>query len=159
MNCKIISKISSILVPLIILVALASLIFGCEKEPEPTYTTVRKMFPMEGIYKGSYTIKCDSLGINTTVKNHVIMISSFSGELLSINSFTSATAFSSGPDEYHIDKMFWIDKNDCGTKEIAYSFHGTGKVNGTNLTENGIVIMLYNGRKYQGDWSTNSTKQ
>lgn len=144
---------------IIIVAVIIVLLLGCEEEPVPEFYTVKLKYPIEGTYKGVYSLSIPGLGYNVTHPNTVVISSINAEQVLVKNMGTSGVAsVSSDPSYYYYSPFYWVDVTDC-FKEVAITFStGTGHIAGDSLTEVGQVRVLYKNDTLQGSWSTRSVK-
>lgn len=143
------------------IVLLAILLAGCAKEDDPQFTTVRRVLPIDGTYEGSFSLRCDSIGLNKLYSNRIITITSRSSEEVFIdNSLCNGHAYTDYEGlTYDYGQMHWIDFTDCNTETpVSFDFKGTGKLEGDTLKEVGWFIAYKNGKPYHGTWSSKSIK-
>lgn len=136
------------------LVILSLLLLSCEKE-EPEFLTVKKKYPLEGVYKGNITMHCNGFYYEVNATN-TIQITAFNGEEIAIkNKYGIASGYASNT-RYH-SLMEISDVTDCGL-QVAIEFQGSGVLQGDSLKENGTFILIHNGRKFNGTWRTRSIR-
>lgn len=129
---------------------------ACDKT-ESTDITLEKLRKIEGYYKGTYTLKCDSLGIRATHPNEIWITALSTEELMIKTMNTTGNAYIGYSDVYHYARFQWIDVTDCGLN-VAIEFFGTGVLCENKLNESGHMTVHHKGKKYGGTWSTTSVK-
>lgn len=137
------------------LVILALVFLSCAKEEEPEFLSVKKKYPLEGVYEGNITMHCNGFCYEVNTKN-TIEITAFNGEEIAIkNKYGVAVGYYSNTN-YH-SLMEISDVTDCGL-QVAIEFQGSGVLQGDSLKENGTFILIHNGRKFNGTWKTRSIR-
>lgn len=136
------------------LVILSLLLLSCKKE-EPEFLTVKKKYPLEGVYKGNITMHCNGFCYEVNATN-TIEITAFNGEEIAIkNKYGIAEGYASNTNYQSLMEI--SDVTDCGL-QVAIEFQGSGVLQGDSLKENGTFILIHNGKRFNGTWKTRSIR-
>lgn len=129
---------------------------SCQKDEEPEFTTVRKVYPVEGRYTGYFYMDNDTINLHWKFKNVLVVCAVNGEELLIENCKTTAKAWM-GTGEYHYD-VFWVHRQTpCGQDFVA-EMRGTGVVSDSVIREQGWFRMAFGGEFIRGNWRTEMKK-
>lgn len=125
-------------------------VVSCVKDDEPVNTTIRKVYPVEGRYTGSFFMDNDSLNLHWKFNNRMI-ICAVNGEELLIETMRSTAKAWTGASGYNYE-TFWIHgQTACGQTYVA-EMRGTGVVTDGSIDEKGWFKMVLAGKFIPGNW-------
>lgn len=132
-------------------------IIGCVKDDEPVSTTVRKVYPVEGRYTGSFFMDNDTIGLHWKFEN-VLVVCAVDGEQVLIENMKTTAKAWMGAESYYYDPFWLHGQTPCGQAFIA-QFRGTGKYGEGWITEVGWFKMVLSGEPIRGNWRSEMVKE
>jgi len=137
---------------LILIITLTS----CSKDEEPEFTTVKKLYPVEGRYTGTFYMDNDTINLHWKYDNQLSICAINGEELLMENMNTTAKAWM-GTGEYSYEPFWKHGKTPCGQVMVA-QFFGTGTLTEDGIKESGWFKMTLSGKPIRGTWKSVMTK-
>jgi hypothetical protein len=141
----------------VVAVLIVCLLLACAKEEQPEYTTLWKVYPIEGRYTGTFYMDNDTIGFHWKFDNSLVISAVNAEEILMENMGIEAKAYVNYS-TYQYDPFWMLRKTPCGQNFVA-QFFGSGSFGDGWVNENGWFKMSLGGKAIRGNWKSEMVKE